>query len=88
MTIETILRQKGSLRQGSGLAADKEYRRPGGDEMGMQFVGLISEREIVHAFSRYGETAASKCVRGQRPEIYRYGWRANRTAGGGILSVC
>ena len=32
-------------------------------------LGLISEREIVHAFSRYGETAGSMPVR----EIMQYG---------------
>ncbi len=32
-------------------------------------VGLISEREIVHAFSRYGETAAAMLVK----EIMHYG---------------
>jgi CBS domain-containing protein len=31
--------------------------------------GLISEREIVHAFSRYGETAGSMTVK----EIMQYG---------------
>jgi predicted transcriptional regulator len=33
------------------------------------FIGLISEREIVHAFSRYGETAAAMSVK----EIIRQG---------------
>src|SRR5262245_65198258 len=36
---------------------------------GKAVLGLISEREIVHAFSRYGETAASMPVK----EIMRYG---------------
>jgi predicted transcriptional regulator len=36
---------------------------------GEAVLGLISEREIVHAFSRYGETAASMSVK----EIMRHG---------------
>jgi CBS domain-containing protein len=36
---------------------------------GKAVLGLISEREIVHAFSRYGETAASMPVK----EIMRHG---------------
>jgi CBS domain-containing protein len=32
-------------------------------------LGLVSEREIVHAFSRYGETAGSMLVK----EIMQYG---------------
>src|SRR5258705_9958200 len=36
---------------------------------GKAVLGVISEREIVHAFSRYGETAASMAVK----EIMRYG---------------
>jgi CBS domain-containing protein len=36
---------------------------------GKAVLGLISEREIVHAFSRFGETAASKAVK----EIMQYG---------------
>ena len=36
---------------------------------GNAVLGLISEREIVHAFSRYGETAASMSVK----EIMRHG---------------
>jgi CBS domain-containing protein len=36
---------------------------------GKAVLGLISEREIVHAFSRYGETAASMPVK----EVMRYG---------------
>jgi CBS domain-containing protein len=97
MTIETILRQKGTYV--ATIEPEASIRRAADwlriKNIGALVVtngnavrGLISEREIVHAFSRYGETAASKCVRGQRPEIYRYGWRANRTAGGGIPSVC
>jgi predicted transcriptional regulator len=36
---------------------------------GKTVLGLISEREIVHAFSRYGETAASLAVK----EVMRHG---------------
>jgi CBS domain-containing protein len=36
---------------------------------GNKVLGLISEREIVHAFSRYGETAASMPVK----EIMQFG---------------
>ena len=36
---------------------------------GKAVLGLISEREIVHAFSRYGESATSMPVK----EIMRYG---------------
>ena len=75
MTIETI-RQKGTevatidseasirraadwLRKNIGLVVTS----------GEAVIGLISEREIVHAFSRYGETAASMSVK----EIMRHG---------------
>jgi CBS domain-containing protein len=34
-----------------------------------EILGLISEREIVHAFSRYGETAGSMRVK----EVMQYG---------------
>jgi len=36
---------------------------------GNEVLGLISEREIVHAFSRYGETAGSMLVK----EVMQYG---------------
>ena len=78
MTIETILRQKGtevatiepeaSIRR----AADWLRIRNIGALVvtsGNAVLGLISEREIVHAFSRYGETAASMPVK----EIMRHG---------------
>jgi CBS domain-containing protein len=78
MSIETILRQKGtdvvtiepeaSVRR----AADWLRVRNIGALVvtsGEAVLGLISEREIVHAFSRYGETAASMSVK----EIMRYG---------------
>jgi CBS domain-containing protein len=78
MTIETILRQKGTdvvtiepeaiVRR----AADWLRVRNVGALVvtsGNAVLGLISEREIVHAFSRYGETVASMPVK----EIMRYG---------------
>jgi CBS domain-containing protein len=78
MTIETILRQKGtdvvtiepeaSIRR----AADRLRLKNIGALVvisGKVVLGLISEREIVHAFSRHGETAASIPVK----DIMRYG---------------
>src|SRR6516164_8832859 len=78
MTIETILRQKGT----EVATIDPEARiRRAADWLsvknigalvvtdGNAVLGLISEREIVHAFSRYGETAASMPVK----EIMQYG---------------
>ncbi|HEY7245571.1 MAG TPA: CBS domain-containing protein [Xanthobacteraceae bacterium] len=78
MTIETILRQKGtdvatiepeaSIRR----AADWLRIKNIGTLVvmsGNAVLGLISEREIVHAFSRHGETAASMRVK----EIMRQG---------------
>lgn len=78
MTIETILRQKGtdvatiepeaSVRK----AADWLRVRNIGALVvtsGNAVLGVISEREIVHALSRYGETVASMPVK----EIMRYG---------------
>jgi CBS domain-containing protein len=72
MTIETILRQKGtgiaiiapdvSVKR----AADRLCARINGAlavTSGKGVLGLISEREIVHAVSQYGETAASMPVR-------------------------
>jgi CBS domain-containing protein len=50
------------------LAPRKEYWRSRGDEWDA-VLGLISEREIVHAFSRYGETVGSMPVK----EIMQYG---------------
>ena len=72
MTIETILRQKGtgiaiiapdvSVKR----AADRLCARINGAlavTSGKGVLGLISEREIVHAVSQYGETAASMAVK-------------------------
>jgi len=78
MTVETILRQKGT--DVATIEPDARIRRAADwlrvKNIGALVVtsekavlGLISEREIVHAFSRYGETAASMPVK----EIMRYG---------------
>jgi CBS domain-containing protein len=78
MSIESILRQKGTDvatidREASiKKAADWLRVRNIGALVvtsGKVVLGLISEREIVHAFSHYGETAASMPVK----EIMRYG---------------
>jgi CBS domain-containing protein len=55
-------------QESGGLAPRKEYWRSRSDEW-ERVLGLISEREIVHAFSRYGETAGSMPVK----EIMEYG---------------
>ena len=78
MTVEIILRQKGT----EVVTIDPEANiRRAADWLriknigalvvtsGNAVLGLISEREIVHAFSRYGETAASMPVK----EIMRHG---------------
>ena len=77
MTVETILRRKGT--DVATIEPDASIRRAADwlrvKNIGALVVtsgkalGLISEREIVHAFSRYGETAASMPVK----EIMRYG---------------
>jgi CBS domain-containing protein len=73
MTIESILRRKGT--DVTTIAPEASIKRAAdwlraknigalvvmSDENAV--VGLISEREIVHAFSRYGETAGSMPVR-------------------------
>ncbi len=78
MTIESILRQKGT--NVTTIAPDASVKRAA-DWLRVQnigalvvtsenaILGLISEREIVHAFSRYGETAGSMLVK----EIMQYG---------------
>jgi CBS domain-containing protein len=78
MTIETILRQKGtdvatiepeaSVRKAADWLRVKNIGAlvvTSGDAV----LGVISEREIVHALRRYGETVASMPVK----EIMRYG---------------
>ena len=78
MTIESILRQKGT--DVTTIAPDASIKRAtdwlSAKNIGALVVtsenavlGLISEREIVHAFSRYGEAAGSMPVK----EIMQYG---------------
>ena len=78
MTIETILRQKGA--DVVTIEPEASVRRAADWLRAMNIgalvvtrentvLGLISEREIVHAFSRYGENAASMPVK----EIMQYG---------------
>ncbi len=78
MTIEAILKQKGT--DVATMEPDASIRRAADwlrvknigalvVTSGNTVLGLISEREIVHAFSRYGEAAASKPVK----EIMRHG---------------
>ena len=78
MTIESILRQKGT--DVTTIAPEASIKRAANllraKSIGALVVtsenavlGLISEREIVHAFSRYGETAGSMPVK----EIMQYG---------------
>src|SRR6201999_223407 len=78
MTIESILRRKGtnvttiapeaSIKSAAGWLRAKNIGAlvvTSGDAV----LGLISEREIVHAFSRYGETVGSIPVK----EIMQHG---------------
>src|SRR5258705_11413981 len=78
MTIESILRRKGT--DVTTIAPEANIKRAAdwlrAKNIGALVVtsedtvlGLISEREIVHAFSRYGETAGSMPVK----EIMQYG---------------
>jgi CBS domain-containing protein len=78
MTIESILRRKGT--NVTTIAPEASIKRAAdwlrAKNIGALVVtsdnavlGLISEREIVHAFSRYGETAGSMPVK----EIMQYG---------------
>ena len=78
MTIESILRKKGT--DVTTIAPDASIKRAA-DWLraknigalvvmsGDAILGLISEREIVHAFSRFGETAGSMLVK----EVMQYG---------------
>lgn len=72
MTIESILRRKGT--EVTTIAPDASIKRAAdwlrAKNIGALVVmsensvlGLISEREIVHAFSRYGETAGTMLVK-------------------------
>jgi len=78
MTIESILRRKGT--DVTTIAPEANIKRAAdwlrAKNIGALVVtrenavlGLISEREIVHAFSRYGEKAGSMPVK----EIMQYG---------------
>jgi CBS domain-containing protein len=78
MSIESILRRKGTevttIGPEASIKSAANWLRA--KHIGALVVtsenavlGLISEREIVHAFSRYGETAASMPVK----EIMQYG---------------
>ena len=78
MTIESILRRKGT--NVTTITPEASVKRAAdwlcAKNIGALVVtsedtvlGLISEREIVHAFSRYGETAGSLPVK----EIMQYG---------------
>ena len=68
MTVETILRQKGS--DVATIEPDASIRRAADwlriknigalvVTSGKAVLGLVSDREIVQGFSRYGETAAT-----------------------------
>jgi CBS domain-containing protein len=78
MTIESILRRKGTnvatITPEASVKRAADWLRA--KNIGALVVtsdnavlGLISEREIVHAFSRYGETAGSMAVK----EVMQYG---------------
>jgi len=78
MTIESILRWKGT--NVATITPEASVKRAAdwlpAKNIGALVVtsdnavlGLISEREIVHAFSRYGETAGSMAVK----EVMQYG---------------
>jgi len=78
MSIESILRRKGTevttITPGASTKSAVDWLRAKNIgalvvTRGNTVLGLISEREIVHAFSRYGETAASMPVK----EIMQYG---------------
>ena len=78
MSVESILRKKGA--DVATIAPDVSVKRAADwlhaknigslvVTSGQAVLGLISERKIVHAFSRYGETAAAMPVK----EIMRHG---------------
>jgi CBS domain-containing protein len=78
MTIESILRRKGTnvttIPPEATIKRAADWLRA--KNIGAlvvtsddAIIGLISEREIVHAFSRYGETAGSMRVK----EVMQYG---------------
>jgi CBS domain-containing protein len=72
MTVETILRQKGTdvatIEPDASIRKAADWLRVKNIgalvvTSGRAVLGLISEREIVRAFSTYGETAASMAVK-------------------------
>jgi len=78
MSIESILRRKGTdvttIGPEASIKSAADWLRAKNIgafvvTSGNAVLGLISEREIVHAFSRYGETIGSMLVK----EIMRYG---------------
>ena len=78
MSIESILRQKGTdvvtILPDAHIKSAADWMRAKNVgalvvTSGNDIVGLISEREIVHAFSHYGETTASMSVK----DIMRHG---------------
>ena len=82
MTIESILRRKGT--EVTTIAPEASIKRAAdwlrAKNIGALVVtsenavlGLISEREIVHAFSRYGETAGSMLL---AISLYSIDWRS------------
>ena len=78
MSVESILKQKGTdvttITPGATIKRAADWLRVKNIGClvvsdGEQVLGLISEREIVHAFSHYGEAAAAMPVK----EIMRHG---------------
>jgi CBS domain-containing protein len=78
MSIESILRRKGAevttIAPEASIKSATDWLRAKNIgtlvvTSGNAVLGLISEREIVHAFSRYGETATSMPVK----ETMQYG---------------
>ena len=78
MSVESILKQKGTdvttITPGATIKRAADWLRVKNIGClvvtdGEQVLGLISEREIVHAFSHYGEAAAVMPVK----EIMRHG---------------
>ena len=73
MSVESILKQKGTdvttITPGATIKRAADWLRVKNIGClvvtdGEQVLGLISEREIVHAFSHYGEAAAATPVKG------------------------
>ena len=78
MSVESILKQKGTdvttITPGATIKRAADWLRVKNIGClvvtdGQQVLGLISEREIVHAFSHHGEAAAAMQVK----EIMRHG---------------